>query len=289
MQAYFEGLYFKQQNERESVALIPAIHADGRGNKSASLQIITDEAAYRIGYDGMEVVMDRDQNQIAVGKSFFSPQGIVLDATGDGIRASGKLLFEGITPLAYDIMGPFVFVPGMECRHKVVSMRHCVEGELCINGKRYLFRDAMGYLEGDRGHSFPGRYLWTQCLSRDPSCSVMLSAASIPVAGVSFTGTIGVVSVGGKEHRFATYLGARVLRREGGICVRQGDCELTAELLEERGQALQAPVGGEMTRVIHESISCAVRYRFFKKGKVLLDFTSQQASFESEGWTTPGT
>ena len=75
VQAYFEGLYFKQQNERESVALIPAIHADGRGNKSASLQIITDEAAYQIGYDGMEVVMDRDQNQIAVGKSFFFSAG----------------------------------------------------------------------------------------------------------------------------------------------------------------------------------------------------------------------
>ena len=79
------------------------------------------------------------------------------------------------------------------------------------------------------------------------------------------------------------------MRREGGICVRQGDCELTAELLEERGQALQAPVGGEMTRVIHESISCVVRYRLLRRGKVLLDFTSQQASFESEGWTTPGT
>ena len=56
MQAYFEGLYFKQQNEKESVALIPAVHVDGRGRRSASLQIVTDEGAHQIWYEGMEAM-----------------------------------------------------------------------------------------------------------------------------------------------------------------------------------------------------------------------------------------
>ena len=62
MQAYFEGLYFKQQNEKESVALIPAVHVDGRGRRSASLQIVTDEGAHQIWYEGMEAVISRAQN-----------------------------------------------------------------------------------------------------------------------------------------------------------------------------------------------------------------------------------
>ena len=78
----------------------------------------------------------------------------MLDAEGGGVRAFGRVCFEGVTPLGYDIMGPFCLVPGMECRHKVVSMRHRVQGELNINGRRYVFDDGAGYLEGDRGCSF---------------------------------------------------------------------------------------------------------------------------------------
>lgn len=37
---YFEGWYLKQQNGRDTVALIPAIHIDRRGGCSASLQVI---------------------------------------------------------------------------------------------------------------------------------------------------------------------------------------------------------------------------------------------------------
>lgn len=170
------------QNEKESVALIPAVHMDGRGRKSASLQIVTDEGAHQIWYEGMEAVISRAQNRMAVGKSVFSPEGLVLDAEGGGARAFGRVCFEGVTPLGYDIMGPFCLVPGMECRHKVVSMRHRVQGELNINGRRYVFDDGAGYLEGDRGCSFPSRYVWTQCISREPSCSIMLAGGEHPHA-----------------------------------------------------------------------------------------------------------
>ena len=47
------------------------------------------------------------------------------------------------------------FIPFMECRHSVWSMRHLVNGELSVNGKRYSFQNALGYWEGDRGSSFP--------------------------------------------------------------------------------------------------------------------------------------
>lgn len=40
---YFKGWYFKQQNDTDTVALIPAFHTDDCGNSSASLQVITAE------------------------------------------------------------------------------------------------------------------------------------------------------------------------------------------------------------------------------------------------------
>lgn len=51
----------------------------------------------------------------------------------------------------------------------------------------------------------------------------MLSVADIPIAGIRFTGIIGVVLWQGKEYRIATYLGARVVKIENKMVrVKQG-------------------------------------------------------------------
>lgn len=102
-------------------------------------------------------------------------------------------------------MRPFALVPFMECRHSVWSMYHSVSGNINLNGQKYLFKNDLGYWEGDCGHSFPKRYVWTQCFL--PNGSLMLSVADIPLAGIQFTGIIGVVLWKGQEYRLATYLG----------------------------------------------------------------------------------
>lgn len=87
-------------------------------------------------------------------------------------------------------------------------------GQLC-------FRNAWGYWEGDSGRSFPKEYIWTQCFF--PGGALMLSVADIPIAGIRFTGIIGVVLWQGKEYRIATYLGARVVKIENKMVrVKQG-------------------------------------------------------------------
>ena len=105
-------------------------------------------------------------------------------------------------------MGPFAYIPGMECRHAVYSMKHTVNGELRVNDQIFRFENDMGYMEGDSGTSFPDRYIWTQHFI--PEGSVMLAAASIPLAGIRFTGTVGFLFYRNREYRFATYLGASV-------------------------------------------------------------------------------
>ena len=109
-------------------------------------------------------------------------------------------------------MGPFRYVPFMQCRHSVFSMRHPVDGILSINGTPYEFQNAIGYMEGDRGYSFPTKYAWTQCSF--PDGALMLSIAEIPFGGFHFTGIIGIVHLRRKEYRLATYLGAKAVKIE---------------------------------------------------------------------------
>lgn len=111
----------------------------------------------------------------------------------------------------------------------------------------------------------------------------MLSVADIPLAGIHFTGMIGVVMWQGKEYRLATYLGGRVVQNsDGRIIIRQGALELEVRLVERKGQPLKAPVNGAMARTIHESAACRVFYRFRKHGRTLFVFETNQASFEYE-------
>ena len=193
----------------------------------------------------------------------------------------GELKFGRLTPIKNDIMGPFRFVPFMQCRHSIRSMRHTVNGELLINGEKYIFDNADGYIEGDRGHSFPSVYAWTHCFYGD--VSLMMSAADIPLCGIHFTGVICSVICGGKEYRLATYKGAKAVKISGGeIVIKQGDMTLYAALIEKDPHPLKAPESGAMTRVIRESASCRAAYRFEKGSRTLFSFESDKASFEYE-------
>jgi hypothetical protein len=176
------------------------------------------------------------------------------------IFVKGALEFKNLSPIKYDIMGPFKYVPFMECRHSVYSMMHSVSGEIYVNEKRYGFRNDFGYIEGDRGHSFPKEYLWTQC--RFEGGSLMLSVAKIPLGIFDLTGIIGIVLLHGKEYRIATYLGARAERIRGGeVVIRQGSMRLYARLIKKHSHPLLAPNKSAMNRIIHESAACRAEYR----------------------------
>ena len=249
MKDYFCGWYFKIQTEDKTIAIIPSIHAVGQ-KRTCTIQFISNT------------------------ETCFSA------------KVKGKLQFSNLTPIKYDIMGPFQFVPFMDCRHSVYSMKHRVDGVLTIDEKEYRFENAYGYWEGDRGYSFPKAYAWTHCFIEQNGVlqgSLMLSVADIPWAVFHFTGIIGIVYWKGKEYRFATYLGARVVQKEKQmLLIRQGSMELEARLLEQEAHPLQAPVGGKMQRIIRENIRCKAFYRFRIKGQTVFLHETEQASFEYE-------
>jgi hypothetical protein len=280
----FEGWYFKQQAGNHIAAFIPAFHVDDVGRRAASLQIVTRDAVYQAALPPEELRADRRGLVIRAGKCVFSHKGIQLDIETGDASVTGCLEYGPLLRLKYDIMGPFRYVPFMECRHSIFSMTHSVTGNIVINGETYDFNNGAGYIEGDRGASFPRRYLWTQCSWNDAGpCSLMLSAAEIPMAGGSFTGIIGAVYWHGKEYRLATYLGAKIKALGGGILsVRQGRYALTAQLIESNEVALRAPVAGLMKRLIKESLACTASYKFTEDQHVLFDFTTGNAGFEYE-------
>ena len=182
------------------------------------------------------------------------------------------------------MMGPFRHIRWMECNHGIVSLSHRLAGSLCINGRMVDFTQGLGYIEKDWGRSFPSAYLWTQCgwLGASQSSTVMLSVADIPMLGGHFTGCIGAVWLDGQEYRLATYRGATVCKctaRE--VIVRQGKMQLQARLIESRPHPLRAPTNGGMSRIIHESPACKVRYRFWNNGLLALDRVGNSAGFEA--------
>lgn len=211
---YFKGWYFKCTSETDTIAFIPAYHRCHNKTK-VSLQIITNEQTYSLPYHFQQFNYQHKKFVITLGRNIFSYKGITLRIHRKDLHIHGNLRFGLPVKPSYDIMGPFAFIPMMQCQHAVYSLLHTVTGTLTINNKTYHFQDALGYIEGDEGHSFPSEYFWTQChiLPHDKNTETgtfFLSAATIPFLGFHFRGVIGSLLIQGNEHRFATYLGARI-------------------------------------------------------------------------------
>lgn len=277
---FFEGWYFKCQTKAgKAIALIPAFHITSGNQKSASLQVIADSGAWWLEYPAETFSASRAQFRIQIGPAAFSEAGISLEVEQPGITLHGRLSFGSFLPLKSDIMGPFRFLPNMECSHGVISMTHSLQGMLTLNTEILDFTGGTGYIETDRGRAFPSAYLWAQCSW--PCGSLMLSVAMIPLAGVRFTGCICALIYDGKEYRMATYRGVKVERWSGdGALIRQGKYRLEVALLEEQPQPLRAPVNGAMGRTIHESLCAKLRCRFWNGDTLLLDRTDCTGSFE---------
>ena len=281
---YFEGWYFKcQTKDGKTVALIPAIHRDSSGQSSASLQIIAEAGTWWLEYPEAEFHAVRQPLRISLGPNAFGEEGISLQVERSGLSLHVDLRHGPLTPLQSDIMGPFRFISELECTHGVVSMGHRLDGTLTLNGKTLNFSGGSGYIETDRGRSFPDKYLWTQCNWGKPeTTSLMLAVATIPILKhVRFTGVICSIHFNKQEYRLATYKGARIkVWLEHGAEIVQVKYRLVVEVLEKQGQPLRAPVEGAMGRIIHESLCSKVRYRLWEKGYLIFDRTDDGASFE---------
>lgn len=107
---YFEGWYLKQQNGRDTVALIPAIHIDRRGGCSASLQVITNEGSYAVKYPIRQFSVQKRPAVLRLGNNIFSERGCHLFCQTPELDLKGMLRYGPMSRPAADIMGPFRFI-----------------------------------------------------------------------------------------------------------------------------------------------------------------------------------
>lgn len=285
---FFAGWYFKMQSGDTVLALIPGFSTDGTGKINPFIQVIWNEQASWLDFKEEDLLVDWSQKKIILDDNIFSRKGVRLNIKTEDISLQGIIRFGPITPIRYPIMGPFEIMPFMECKHEIISMSHRLSGKLKLNGRVVDFGGGMGYIEGDKGKSFPQSYLWLQCNTFSENASVMVSIAKIPWLGLRFEGCISVIMYQGREYRFATYLGARVIsKRETAVIIKQGAYVLKVFLSSQNrkdekrfSHKLLAPDQGAMSRFIKEEHLLRGRFLLYKGENMIFDLSSSSVSFE---------
>jgi len=126
---YFEGWYFKQvcESNQQTISFIPGISMR-KGDEHAFIQVIiapiieTHYFRFDIKDFSSEVPF-----AIKIANNVFRESGISIDLHNENITILGHLAYGSFTNIrssAYSptIMGPFAYIPNMECNHGVISM-----------------------------------------------------------------------------------------------------------------------------------------------------------------------
>lgn len=287
---YFEGWYFKQSSNHGTFAVIPGIfRGNTEKNDIAFIQIIYNTSySVFLEYSYQDFNFHPSKFEVWVENNFFSMKKMILDINRNEIRLEGEIFFGETTPLKTNIvspsiMGPFSYLPGMQCNHGVLSLTHKLNGAININDDLLRFEDAVGYIEKDWGEAFPNSWIWMQC--NDEKSSMMCSVASIPYGKVSFTGLICVVLTGSVQYRFATYNGGRVrsiIKHNNKITVviTKRSWRLEIHAVSKEFGRLIAPTKSGMNREIDESINATYRYTLYNNDKEIFSASSLNGGLE---------
>lgn len=297
---YFEGWYFKliDPSRKAVFAIIPGISlGKNRSEDHAFIQLIdavTGRTAYfRFALD--EFVADTKRFDVRIGCNHFSDAGLTVNLKNEIASLSGNLSFHSIQkyPRSFfhpGIMGPFSFVPTMECYHGVVNMSHTISGSLTYNGVETDMTGGEGYIEKDWGSSFPQSWIWMQANHfQTPNASFLFSIARIPWLGKSFTGLISFLKTDVGFYRFATYNGSKLqqIKMDGNrmeVILKSPSHKLAFAAQYSKGGILKAPKNGLMTREIEESITAEIFVTLVnRKGDILFEDASKWVGMEIAG------
>lgn len=297
---YFEGWYFKSvtKHEQLSLALIPGISLN-RQDPHAFIQVFIAEHSgddvelktHYVRYDVDDFSFGQDVFQVQIGSSIFTLNHIDIEIRDDNLDLKGRLDIKNRTPIckslmAPNIMGIFGYLGFMECYHGVISMSHQLEGTLMINNQSVLFDGGKGYLEKDWGKSFPRAYVWLQSNHfQQTDTSFMFSYADIPFLGLFFKGLICNLVIAGKEYRFATYNGARVLKEDiekgkAVYLIKRGRHRLMIEAVTKKETELASPRMGVMSETIKEGLSGQITVTLWRGQEKLYHDTGSSAGIE---------
>ncbi len=277
MRRYFEGWYFKQVSvDLSSVyAFIPGIALETE--RSAFIQVIDGMSGRTrfLPYPLKEFSAARDRFHVEVGNSAFCTDYIDLNIDRPELKVRGRIDFSETSfyprrLFSPGIMGPYSFVPKMECKHGLVSMDHRLSGSIEVDRRSIDFSGGRGYIEKDWGSSFPESWIWMQSnnFSR-PGDSFMLSVAEIPWLRGRFVGFLSFLKRGEKTRFFASYNGGKITHLKNlssgdgsteavSLHISRGAEKLFVRAESTRRGALKSPVAGRMDSYIRESVDAVI-------------------------------
>lgn len=279
----YEGWYLKHQIGDRVFAFIVSFHKLENGTEHGCLQFITNEGATHEFFGMDDCYVDEETFHIRIGNSRFDRAGCRVRIQAEGMEIACNIKYGPFTELKTDIMGPFGKVPNMQCKHQILSMSHEIRGFVDINGEAIELSGGTGYIEGDRGRSFPKKYMWTQSnFKYKGDHSIMLACGDVPLPVGSFEGILCQIFYRGKQYRFATYHGAKIIQKTSrSISIKQGKMRVYVMSLEKGGHRLRIPKDGEMNGYTRENPAGRVRYVFYNEDKKIFDFVSRCGSFET--------
>jgi len=222
--AFFEGWYYKlvDAGRHQSLAVIPGVYGDGR-EEHAFVQLLhgpTGLARY-VRYPISAFSCPDHAMDVRIGPNRFTPDRLDLDIDDAELPVRGTVELGASAGWPVRLhspgaMGPFAFVPGMQCNHYVLNMDAPLGGRLRIGTEAVSFAGGRGYVEKDWGRAFPSAWVWMQCNHFQQPLSLMVSIARVPFLGMSFNGFLAGLLWQGQVVRFATYLGSGLGRLEIG-------------------------------------------------------------------------
>lgn len=293
---FFEGWYYKliNDNEDHAFAVIPGIAMDENGNKQAFIQILDGKkltAAYH-KFDAASFKPSEDKFEVQIEDNYFSSNQLKLNLP----NLKADLHFKDMKPwpsswYSPGIMGPFSFVPFMECRHGVLSLDHEISGIIKYDNTEINFDKGRGYLEKDWGSSFPSAYIWMQSNHfAKKEISFKASVAKIPFMGTSFVGFIAGLYFDQKLIQFTTYNFTKLKKsfadeEKVELILSNFKHKLIVSAEREEATSLASPIAGFMDGRIEESMEAVLNVELIdnRSGQQLFKGAGRNAGLEVAG------
>ena len=227
---FFEGWYFKFAFDgyKNTFVVIPGVHMND-DNRHAFIMVAYENTShyYRFPFEAFSssaeefiVGIDNEKNLFTYDKLLVDLQPREGDDAYESFRLnltfSSHVFIPDLSVVAPGTMGPFSWIPTMQCNHHVLSMNYDVQGSLQINDDQPITVSGTGYIEKDWGHSFPSSWIWGQAnewenLPSKSSASLFFSLALIPwYFNLEFPGFLVVFELNGQFYRFNTYLQSNI-------------------------------------------------------------------------------
>lgn len=249
--------------------------------------------SYFIKFNFSEFSYNNNPFFIRIGGNFFSKNKIILDINDidNSLNIRGRISFSeskniSTNVFSPNIMGPFCYFSCMQCNHAILSMNSFANGSICLNNKFFNFNNGCSYIEKDWGTSFPSSYIWCQGNEFFKSNSnFMLSVAKVPFSFINFSGIICDLCFDGKEYKFATYYGSKLITYNVSkssifIEIIQKNRTLIISSNSDNAYSLLAPSNGKMNKEIRESISSKINIQLKENNKVIFSDYSVNCGLE---------